>query len=916
MNELFSPGQRWVSHADSSLGLGIVTQVDERRVTLHFPAVEEERVYATDRAPLTRLLLKSGDRLAREDGQYFTVLSVTHRDGLAIYDTRDEDGREQTVYEAELDAHIELNTPTERLLNNQLSRAGDFDLRRITLEHSAAGEGFGLQGLLGPRTSLLSHQLYVAASIGKRSAPRVLLADEVGLGKTIEAGLILSQQLLRQRVTRVLILTPESLTHQWLVEMQRRFHLSFSLLNEHRLEDADPEEEFSDNPLVISPINLFSKQIELQRTVAELQWDMVIVDEAHHITGLSDPQSDLGVFVAQLAERTRGLLLLTATPEQAGQESHFERLRLIDPSRFPNFDQFLQEQSQFAHWNQIIERIEAGSQPELPEGIDGSGTPEAQIQQMLDRYGTGRVLYRNSRRAVGGFPERHLHSYPMTPPPLYANGSLSLQPELAFEEAQWIEEDPRVTWLQDVLKDLRPEKVLVICAKKETALALEHHLHLKAGVRCAAFHEALSLVERDRAAAYFAEELSGAQALICSEIGSEGRNFQFARHLVCFDLPAHPDLLEQRIGRLDRIGQGAEIHIHVPYFIGTAQESLFLWLHEGLNAFCATCSFGHQIYSEFESTLQSVMQDNHSLDTLIQATSQRREKLALETERGRDRLLERHSHDKDIGSQIINSLEQRESASALYDFTELLFDRMGIDQDYLEEKLSLIRPTENLVTGQLPGLSEDGTTVTYDRATALAREDVVFLTWEHPIIIESMAALLGSDIGKACLGTFSHKGVPAGTFLLEAVFRVECLAPRYLQAGQFLDYTPMRMLVTKDGKEVGDKLSSAFLTGALQSVPTATSAAVLSKLRASLESLVDALDRRAVDALTERRDAALKSASIFYEDELSRLAYLSTINPGVTQRDLEVISAEQQACLSALQQTRPMLEGLRVCIAV
>jgi ATP-dependent helicase HepA len=310
------------------------------------------------------------------------------------------------------------------------------------------------------------------------------------------------------------------------------------------------------------------------------------------------------------------------------------------------------------------------------------------------------------------------------------------------------------------------------------------------------------------------------------------------------------------------------------------------------------------------------MQDNHGLKTLIQATSQRREKLALETERGRDRLLERHSHDKDIGSQIINSLEQRESASALYDFTELLFDRMGIDQDYLEEKLSLIRPTENLVTGQLPGLSEDGTTVTYDRATALAREDVVFLTWEHPIIIESMAALLGSDIGKACLGTFSHKGVPAGTFLLEALFRVECLAPRYLQAGQFLDYTPLRMLVTKDGKEVGDKLSSAFLTGALQSVPTATSAAVLSKLRANLESLVDALDRRAVDALTERRDAALNSATIFYEDELSRLAYLSTINPGVTQRDLEVISAEQQACLSALQQTRPMLEGLRVCIAV
>ena len=160
-----------------------------------------------------------------------------------------------------------------------------------------------------------------------------------------------------------------------------------------------------------------------------------------------------------------------------------------------------------------------------------------------------------------------------------------------------------MAWLQTHLKTLRPEKALVICAHKETAMALEHYLHLKAGVRCAAFHEDLSLIERDRAAAYFAEETTGAQALICSEIGSEGRNFQFAHHLICFDLPAHPDLLEQRIGRLDRIGQGADIHIHVPYLSGTAQEVHYRWLDDGLNAFNATCSVGHQLHAEFREPL-------------------------------------------------------------------------------------------------------------------------------------------------------------------------------------------------------------------------------------------------------------------------------------------------------------------------
>jgi ATP-dependent helicase HepA len=354
----------------------------------------------------------------------------------------------------------------------------------------------------------------------------------------------------------------------------------------------------------------------------------------------------------------------------------------------------------------------------------------------------------------------------------------------------------------------------------------------------------------------------------------------------------------------------------VPYLLGTAQETLFFWLQDGLGVFQSTCSFGHQIFSEFESTLDSVMQGDEDLKPLIAATRERREQLAIETEQGRDRLLERHSHNSEIGNQIIRSLETRESATALHDFTEYLFDRLGIDQEYLDEHLSVIRPTENLVTGQLPGLHEEGVTATYDRATALSREDVLFLTWEHPIIMESMSVLLGSDIGKASFGTFSRKGVPAGTFLLEAVFRVECLAPRYLEAGQFLDYTPLRMLVTKDGREVGDKLSAAYLEEALQSVPSATSAAALSKLRTILESLFSILDQRASDAIGHRLAAAVDRANGFYESESSRLIYLRTINPGVTEQELEALKAEESACIAALKQTTPVLEGLRVCVAV
>lgn len=107
------------------------------------------------------------------------------------------------------------------------------------------------------------------------------------------------------------------------------------------------------------------------------------------------------------------------------------------------------------------------------------------------------------------------------------------------------------------------------------------------GYQAPVFHEGLSLVERDRAAAAFADEEEGCQVLVCSEIGSEGRNFQFCRHLVMFDLPLHPDQLEQRIGRLDRIGQRHAIEIHAPVFTGSPGEKLLRWYHEGLDAFSA-----------------------------------------------------------------------------------------------------------------------------------------------------------------------------------------------------------------------------------------------------------------------------------------------------------------------------------------
>ena len=200
----------------------------------------------------------------------------------------------------------------------------------------------------------------------------------------------------------------------------------------------------------------------------------------------------------------------------------------------------------------------------------GTDTIDKIKNELLDRYGTGRVLFRNTRNAIKGFPKRIVLPYPIkdkkniekTSPTNQKNG------------ANWVLEDSRVEWLQSLLSFLKKEKVLLICSNKSTAIELENYLHLSLGIRSVAFHENLSIIERDRAAAYFIDNEMGAQILICSEIGSEGRNFQFANHLILFDLPKNPDLIEQRIGRLDRIGQNKDIKIHIPFKINTPEEYL------------------------------------------------------------------------------------------------------------------------------------------------------------------------------------------------------------------------------------------------------------------------------------------------------------------------------------------------------
>jgi ATP-dependent helicase HepA len=928
-------GQRWISQAESQLGLGVIVAVSNRRVTIQFPAVDEERIYATDNNALSRVIYRPGDRITTKDEIELWVIDVQEVRGITFYSARDADKVERIISELDLSCFVHFTTPRQRLLSGQIDKDALYRLRIDTLYLRDELKRSPVRGLLGCRTSLLPHQVYIAAEVAQRHAPRVLLADEVGLGKTIEAGMIVHQQLHTGRAKRVLIITPASLQHQWLVEMLRRFNLRFSLFDEERLQalgEDTTQNPFEGEQLVLCALPLLSDDDQVLELASDATWDLIVVDEAHHLYWSEDQPSAAYQCIEHLAGRGSGLLLLTATPEQAGLDSHFARLRLLDPARFHSLQSFQEEQQHYQQINTLARQLlssetltadmvstlqaHLGSDWQAPAEQDAN--TDAIVKLLLDRHGTGRVMFRNTRAAIPDFPERKLHAYPLALPDLYRtdhNTLASAYPEQGVDDELWITHDPRVQWLQTFLKKVRPAKVLIICAHAKTATALEFHLHMRAGIRCSAFHERLTLIERDRAAAWFADEDNGAQALVCSEIGSEGRNFQFARHLVLFDLPHNPDLLEQRIGRLDRIGQRNVIDIHVPYLEDSAQQTLFRWYHEGINLFTHSCAAAYSILEHFRAPLEAQMHcSDEGLATLIEETRHYTQHTRQTLHDGRDPLLELNSCNGEKAQELIDAINTSQDNHRFMQFLEQLFDQLGVEHDFHSEHARILRPTEHMLIDHIPGLNDSGVTVTVDRDQALAREDMEYLSWEHPMLIEPIDAILSGEIGNTSLVSISIKGLPPGTLLLEAIYSVNCLAATALQLDRFLATEPIRVLLNPNGQDLATVLSHQQLNQLAESVKRSAGQAIIKRVREELDKLLDQAEVIAASRLPAIVTRAIETMRNDLSTEAARLRALRAVNNSIRHEEIEFVEQRIASSHEHLERTSLQLQGLRLVI--
>jgi len=973
--QLYIPGQRWISDAELQMGLGTVISTDERTVTVLFLASNETRLYAQQTAPLTRVRFTQGDKVPSHEGWELSVDSVVEENGLLIYIGRKADGTKAELAEAELDNFIQLNRPVDRLFTGQIDKDKWFELRYETRLHSQRNTNSSLRGLTGARTSLIPHQMYIAHEVANRFSPRILLADEVGLGKTIEAGLILHYQLQTERAQRVLIVVPETLVHQWLVEMLRRFNLHFSVFNEERCrsiegQDADDEaygEVEYENPflteqLVICHLNFFLEQPHRHQQALEAGWDLLIIDEAHHLQWSEADVSPEYACVEQLAQKTSGVLLLTATPEQLGKESHFARLRLLDPDRFPDLESFLKEENNYEPIANAVEALLEGHELneklisdlyEINKEDDNKAliailqdetittkhrdeTVSLLIDRMLDQHGTGRVLFRNTRETVKGFPLREVNEYALECPEAYrqclnlfteeslSDAQLLLSPELLYQAAQtddavhWTQIDPRINWLKEKLTGLYPEKVLVITSSADSALDIVDALRASSGIQASVFHEDMSIIERDRAAAYFADLEYGCQVLVCSEIGSEGRNFQFAHHLVLFDLPLNPDLLEQRIGRLDRIGQQDTIQIHVPYLADSAQHTMFDFYHMGLNAFSHTCPIGHSVFSHVETALLKALHhgqsDHVERISLIEHSKDKRIALTDALHKGRDRLLEYNSCRPHIASKISALANEADDDGSILPYLEEIFDCFNIESEEHGLNSMVIRPSDHMQNNNFPGLYEEGMTVTWDRDTALSNEDMHYLTWEHPMITGAMDLILNNEQGNTAVTSIKHPAIKAGTMLLECIFILETASNSKLQSSRYLPATSIRTLIDANKKDCDDIVSYRYITQNREFIKKKMASQVINAYSEEIRALIGSSEALANQKAPAILKAAHKEAEQTLTAEISRLKSLKKINPNVREEELQYFVDQYEALNKALDSSSLRLDAIRIVI--
>ena len=642
-------------------------------------------------------------------------------------------GSEALVPGSEEGTHTGLSL-IDRLAAGEMDEADDFLTRLDILHLLATREAGGLGSFLGGRVRLFPHQLHVAERATMRLPVRWLLADEVGLGKTIEAALIMNRLLHTQKIERCLVVAPEALTVQWLGELWRKYHQVFTLLDAARLADVDRDFGAGFNPFDVHRRAVIALETLVERTGLTTQAvstgiDLLVVDEAQRLRRPPGHPGDPGYrAIATIAALGRHVLLLSATPLEDDAHGFFRLLQLLRPDEFPenaDFEGRLASGVPLPPCTSSTRRADIGGlPPRVPIPVDLPHAGDRLVASASTRKdGARRALDRIRRALASGAALKAVLGPDET--------DLRQQADAADEA------DPRLDWLVSHAKRWRRahEKTLIFVAHRETLEMLRDALGRRAQLASGVFHEDLSAARRDIEVARFHAE-DGPSMLVSTEAGGEGRNFEFCHRLVLYDLPWKPSTVEQRIGRLDRIGR--RMPVRIVYFrprsgIGADVVRLF----ETLGLF-------HEPIAGLEPELTPIERaiEDLALDAGASLTDARLAALLGDAQAARTRIhdaayrqLHREPYRPELGPAILDRVPP-DLDSLIEHVVVKAASRLGFRVEHVRGRRAYaIEFGNEAVIDSLPGVPAGTSMVgTFDREYAVDDETLDFFASGHPLV--------------------------------------------------------------------------------------------------------------------------------------------------------------------------------------
>jgi SNF2 family DNA or RNA helicase len=449
------------------------------------------------------------------------------------------------------------------------------------------------------RFTPFDYQLQAARSALRRMRGRAILADEVGLGKTIEAGLILAELRLRGLADRTLVITPAGLVTQWREELERKFGVPTVLSGRDapgrdtsgRAQRADG----TDRPVAVASLAA-ARRDPLKSALTGDPWDLIIVDEAHRVRA---PRSASGKLVREL--RSRHMLLLTATPVENRLSDLYELVSLVAPGLLGTAAQFRAAHGAGSAVPGAEPRNVAALRKRTAEVMIRHRRSEVSVllpQRLAetlrvepsgaerDWYSELTARVRAEGRAAA--PSRRLTLHSMAK--LAGSSPAAAAPTLAkigwHDLAARARSLPAPAKTAVLLEQLAKhaaggDKVLVFTAFRQTLGQMTEQV-AAAGIPAAIYHGSLPRADKERAIAAFRDEVP---VMLSTESAGEGRNLQFCHVMVNMDLPWNPMQIEQRLGRLHRVGQDHDVVLTNLVASGTIEEQVLRVLEAKINLF-------------------------------------------------------------------------------------------------------------------------------------------------------------------------------------------------------------------------------------------------------------------------------------------------------------------------------------------